>query len=134
MASEYIADVVRVAVLVIGGIVMLSYVLYRVYGNNLVIKMWIRIIPTIAFAIINATIMQATGWTRNWLILGMDGSILIAITLTSLITTGRYFEKNIERGVIGVKIATKEVSTLSDNLADASLQLAQSASESGKFY
>jgi methyl-accepting chemotaxis protein len=129
MQSGFMNDVIRVTILTIIGTVSLSYTLYKIYGNNLVFKMWIRICPAFAFTIVNATFCEGIGWTRNWTLLLMDSGLLIAIVFGSLVITGRYFQKNIERSVTRVKTATEEVTMVSMDIADTSRELAQSASE-----
>jgi methyl-accepting chemotaxis protein len=62
------------------------------------------------------------------LLLTVNG-INIVLILGSFILTGRYFEKNIEKGIAQIKTATSEVTTVSTQIAAASQELAQSSSE-----
>lgn len=112
------------------GAVCISIVLFKIYGgNNLIFKMWVRIFPAVALAIVNTTVATELKIGNNMLLLSAVSGFNIAIILGSFILTGTYFGKNIERGIIRVKNATNEVSAVSTQIVASSQELAQSASE-----
>jgi methyl-accepting chemotaxis protein len=111
------------------GAIFISIVLYRIYNNNLIFKMWIRIFPTVALAIINTTVATELKLGNNLFLLSIVSGFNIAIILGSFILTGAYFGKSIEKGIIKVKNATHEMSSVSTQIVASSQELAYNASE-----
>jgi methyl-accepting chemotaxis protein len=129
MNEVVINGLIKMFILSVIGVVAISFILYKIYGNNLIFKMWVRIFPAIVVALIDTTTAINLGLNKNLSALAIVSVINIGLILGSFILTGRYFEKNIERGVIRVKAAANEVNTVSTQIAASSQELAQSASE-----
>jgi methyl-accepting chemotaxis protein len=119
----------KIAIMAVTAIILISFILYKVYGHNLVLKMWIRIFPTVSLAILitaGATEMKVSKSTMALLMIGGAVSLLL---LSTFVLTGRYFEKNIGKSVVKVRNATNEVTQVSGQIATTGLELAQNAAE-----
>jgi methyl-accepting chemotaxis protein len=119
----------KVAFMAVITITLISAILYKIYGNNLVLKMLIRIFPFISLSILITAAATEVKASKNSLALAMVGGVVCLLLLGPFILTGRYFEKNIEKSVKKVRNAAGELNEVSGYITMGGQQLAQSSSE-----
>jgi len=114
------------------GFVIVTAVLYRIYGKRMVFKIWIRLFPAIALMMIDTDFMGKAelinGVNRDLLRI-INFPVAIGVVITMFVLTGRYFEKSMEASMARIKSAADEVAQVSVHIASASQELAESSSE-----
>ncbi len=125
MQPGAISELVKTSLHIIVGGLILTFSLYKIYHNNLVFKIWIRIFPLTSLAILNAVFLETTELTHNTIFSLIDTLTLITLILIAFISTGNYLKRNIEKGVAKIKTATQQVSAASSQLSNSAQQLSQ---------
>lgn len=113
----------------ISGSVFITFVLAKAFGRGMMFKMWLRIIPSMAFVFCSLYWTAGSQLGSNPFALAISFSIDLVVLLGAFIYTGKYFEKNITRSLDNVKLAADEVSKASAVIASSGQQLAEGSSE-----
>ncbi len=111
------------------GIVLISFLLLKFFGNGMVYKMWLRIFPAISAVIVMVYFFAGTNLGSNPFIFAVTSLVDVAVMLGFFIYTGKYFERYIINNLDKVRLSADEVTGASAVIADTGQQLAENSSQ-----